>query len=154
MTDDIWGLWDGVAIDGEVMFSYMNFGTSYSALVGNDTQCAIQVKNQVAQFVLTASQKIKFNQFGDLRPWIIPVRLAMNVVSPPSSGVTYVNPGVILGTGLEYRIWESLWGGADFRYQFTGNDIAYAGTTANGLKPLKGTSKDGLKAGAYLGFGF
>lgn len=154
LTDDIWGLWDGAAIDGEVMFSYMNFGTSYSALVGNYTDGAIQVKNQVAQFVLTASPKIKFNQFGDLRPWIIPVGLAINVVSPPSSGVTYVNPGVMLGTGLEYRIWQSIWAGVDFRYQFTGDDINYAGKTANGLKPLKGTSTDGLMVGGYLGFGF
>jgi len=154
LTDDIWGLWDGAAIDGEVMFSYMNFGTSYSAFVGNYTQGAIQVKNQVAQFVLTASPKIKFNQFGDLRPWIIPVGLAINVVSPPSSGVTYVNPGVMLGTGVEYRIWESIWAGLDFRYQFTGDDINYAGKTANGLKPLKGTSTDGLMVGGYLGFGF
>lgn len=154
LTDDIWGLWDGAAMDGEVMFSYMNFGTTYSALVGNYTDGAIQVKNQVAQFVLTASPKIKFNQFGDLRPWIIPVGLAINVVSPPSSGVTYVNPGVMLGTGLEYRLWESVWAGLDFRYQFTGDDINYAGKTADGLKPLKGTSTDGLMVGGYLGFGF
>ena len=34
-----------------------------------------------------------------------------------------LNPGLMLGTGLEYRIWKNLWAGVDFRYNFTGGDF-------------------------------
>lgn len=155
LTDDTWGMTDVMAVDGEVMFQYMNFGTSANALVGNYTGGAIQVENQLTQFTLAASPKLKFNLLdGDLRPWIIPFGLSINVISPPSSGVTVLNPGLMLGTGLEYRIWENLWAGADFRYNFTGNDLNYRGRTIDGTTVLNRTNTDGLMAGGYLGFGF
>jgi hypothetical protein len=106
--------------------------------------------NQITQLTITASPKIKFNQFGDFRPWIIPFGLSINVISPPSSGVTVLNPGLMLGLGGEYRLWESLWAGVDFRYNFTGGDLSY--NSASGK--FKGMSTDGLTAGGYLGFGF
>lgn len=158
LTDDLWGLTDMAAIDGEVMFQYMNFGTSANALVANYTSnivgATINVENQLTQFTLAASPKIKFKLLdGNLRPWVIPFGLSINVISPPSSGVTVLNPGLMMGTGLEYRIWESLWAGADFRYNFTGNDLNYKGQI-NGVTVLNRTNTDGLTAGAYLGFGF
>ncbi len=158
LTDDLWGVTDVAALDGEVMFQYMNFGTSANALVGNYTTnvvgVPINVRNQLTQFTLAASPKLKFNLLdGDLRPWIIPFGLSINVISPPSSGVTVLNPGLMLGTGLEYRIWENLWAGADFRYNFTGDDLNYKGQV-NGVTVLNRTNTDGLTAGGYLGFGF
>jgi len=155
LTDNLWGLTDMVEVDGEVMFQYMNFGTSANALVGNYTGGAVQVENQLTQFTLAASPKMKFKLLdGDLRPWIIPFGLSINVISPPSSGVTVLNPGLMLGTGIEYRIWENLWAGADFRYNFTGDDLNYRGRTINGVTVLNRTNTDGLTAGGYLGFGF
>lgn len=158
LSDDLWGLTDMASLDGEVMFQYMNFGTSANALVGNYTTnvvgATINVENQLTQFTLAASPKIKFNLLdGNLRPWIIPFGLSINVISPPSSGVTVLNPGLMLGTGIEYRIWENLWAGADFRYNFTGNDLNYKGNL-NGVTILNRTNTDGLTAGGYLGFGF
>lgn len=163
LTDDTWGMTDVMAVDGEVMFQYMNFGTSANALVANYTANAfpgggsattINVRNQLTQFTLSASPKLKFNLLnGDLRPWIIPFGLSINVISPPSSGVTVLNPGLMLGTGLEYRLWENLWAGADFRYNFTGSDLNYKGSI-NGTEILNRTNTDGLMAGGYLGFGF
>ncbi len=155
LTDNLWGMTDMVEVDGEVMFQYMNFGTSANALVANYTGGAIQVENQLTQFTLAASPKMKFKLLdGDLRPWIIPFGLSINVISPPSSGVTVLNPGLMLGTGIEYRIWENLWAGADFRYNFTGDDLNYRGRTINGVTVLNRTNTDGLTAGGYLGFGF
>ncbi len=152
LTDDTWGMTDMMAVDGEVMFQYMNFGTTANAFVGSQ---GILVENQITQFTLAASPKLKFNLLdGNLRPWIIPFGLSVNVISPPSSGVTVLNPGLMLGTGLEYRIWENLWAGADFRYNFTGNDLNYKGVLPGGTAVLNRTNTDGLMAGGYLGFGF
>lgn len=158
LTDNLWGMSDMVEVDGEVMFQYMNFGTSANALVANYTTnvvgVPINVENQLTQFTLAASPKMKFKLLdGDLRPWIIPFGLSINVISPPSSGVTVLNPGLMVGTGLEYRIWENLWAGADFRYNFTGDDLNYKGQV-NGATILNRTNTDGLTAGGYLGFGF
>jgi len=151
LTDDLWGLTDIAALDGEVMFEYQNFGTSHNALVGALT--GVQIENQLTMFTLTASPKIKFNNLGDFRPWIIPFGLAINVVSPPSSGVTVLNPGLMLGAGAEYKIWKELYAGLDFRYQFTGGDLDYK-TKVNGTTLLNQTNTDGFTTGGYLGFGF
>ena len=156
LTDDTWGMTDLMAVDGEVMFQYMNFGTSYNALVGNYAGGALQIENQLTQLTIAASPKLKFNLLdGDLRPWIIPFGLSINVISPPSSGVTVLNPGLMLGTGIEYRIWENLWAGMDFRYNFTGGDFNYrARLPGGGTVALKQTNIDGLMVGGTLGFGF
>lgn len=156
LSDDAWGLTDMMAVDGEVMFQYMNFGTSYNALIGNYTGGALQVENQLTQLTISASPKVKFNLLdGDLRPWIIPFGLSINVISPPSSGVTVLNPGLMLGTGIEYRIWDNLWAGMDFRYNFTGGDFNYrARLPGGGAVALKQTNIDGLMVGGTLGFGF
>lgn len=171
LTNDVWGLTDLAAVDAEVMFQYMNFGSSYNALVDiasndmadkalglDDGQLpagTIKIKNQLTQFTLAASPKIKFNLMnGDLRPWIIPFGLSINVISPPSSGVTVLNPGLMLGTGVEYRIWKGLWAGLDFRYNFTGDDLSYKATVPGVGTVYNKTDTDGLTTGAYLGFGF
>jgi opacity protein-like surface antigen len=158
LTNDLWGMSDMVAVDGEVMFQYMNFGSNVNGFVsaqlaglGAGTS---GMKNQVTQFTLSASPKIKFNLMdGDLRPWIIPFGLSINVISPPASGVTVLNPGLMLGTGVEYRIWKSLWAGVDFRYNFTGDDLNYRYRVGN-TTILNKTDTDGFTTGAFLGFGF
>jgi opacity protein-like surface antigen len=156
LTHDVWGLWGGASVDGEVMFEYKNYGTSTNTLVttyplGTDLSGAAgTMKNKVTQFTLTASPKIKFNDLGDFRPWIIPFGLAIHVISPPSSGVTVLNPGLMVGAGAEYRIWEDLFAGLDFRYHWTGNDLNFR--SSKGL--LNKVDTDGFTTGAYLGFGF
>lgn len=159
LTDDLWGLTEMASVDGEVMFEYKNFGTGSNLLVGaanlaNAPAGAVTgtIENKITQFTLTAAPKIKFNQFGDFRPWIIPFGLGIHVISPPSSGVTVLNPGLMVGTGAEYRIWRDLYAGLDFRYHFTGDDLDIK--SKNGAVTLKGVDTDGFTTGAYLGFGF
>lgn len=157
-TDDLWGATDLIALDAELQFSYMNYGTGQNSFVSNTLSTATGVptivRNQVTQFMLSASPKLKFNLLeGNLRPWVIPFGLAINVVSPPSSGVTVLNPGLMLGTGLEYRVWQDIWVGTDFRYQFTGGDLNYK-TNIGNTTVLQSTPTQGLQAGAYLGIGF
>ena len=152
LSDGLYGLTDYADLDGELMFEYKNYGTNYSALVKFLT--GLDLKNQVSQFTLTASPKIKFSKLGDFRPWIIPAGLALHVINPPSSGVTYLNPGLMVGLGTEYKIWKDLYAGVDFRYHWTGGEFNYTAKAPNGTTVLNKTVIDGFTTGAYLGFGF
>jgi len=95
----------------------------------------------VSQFTLTAAPKIKFMKGSAFRPWVIPFGLGLHVISPPSNGVTVLNPGVMFGTGAEYALWKSIKLGADVRYHLTGRSV-------------DGVNTDGMTAGGYLGIGF
>jgi len=95
----------------------------------------------VSQFTLTAAPKIKFMKGSAFRPWVIPFGLGIHVISPPSNGVTVLNPGVMFGTGAEYALWKSIKLGADVRYHLTGRSV-------------DGVNTDGMTAGGYLGIGF
>ena len=95
----------------------------------------------VSQLTITASPKIKFMKGSKFRPWIIPFGLGLHVISPPSNGVTVLNPGMMFGTGAEYALWKDIKIGADVRYHLTGRSV-------------DGVNTDGLTAGGYLGIGF
>ena len=164
LTNDLWGLTNLIALDGELMFEYKNFGNSTNTLIAaanaaNAPAGAVlgTIQNQITQFTLAASPKVKFNTGTIFTPWIIPFGLSLNVISPPSSGVTVLNPGLMLGVGGEFAIWKAIIAGVDFRYNFTGGDLAQ--TNVRGLNgvpiaQLKGVSTDGLTAGGYFGFKF
>ena len=97
----------------------------------------------VTQFTLSAAPKIKFDDvmgMQGLTPWIIPAGFAFHVISPPSDGVTYMAPGMMFGTGVEYNVWKSINVGLDARYHLTSN--------------APDVQLDGLTAGGYLGFEF
>jgi hypothetical protein len=158
-SDDLFGLTELVALDAELMFQYQNYGNATNSLVNNYASnvvgLPVTVENQVTMFTLAASPKFKFNLLeNNLRPWIIPFGLALQVVSPPSSGVTVLNPALMLGTGMEYRLWKDIWLGTDFRYQFGGGDLQYKATTPDGNRVLNATTTNGLQVGGYLGIGF
>ncbi len=154
-SDDLFGLTDLVALDAELFFQYQNYGTTTNGLVNYASGGALHVENQVTMFTLAASPKFKFNLLdGDFRPWVAPVGLAIQVISPPSSGVTVLNPAVMLSTGLEYRVWKDIWLGTDFRYQFGGGDLDYTARTADGVSVLNSSTTNGLQAGGYIGIGF
>jgi len=95
----------------------------------------------VSQLTIGASPKIKFMKGHDFRPWIIPIGLGLHVISPPSNGVTVLNPGMMFGAGAEYKVWKAMHVGADVRYHLTGRSV-------------DGVNTDGLTAGGYLGIGF
>ena len=95
----------------------------------------------VSQLTLTAAPKIKFMKGSKFRPWIIPIGLGLHVISPPSNGVTVLNPGMMFGAGAEYQVWKAMHVGADVRYHLTGRSV-------------DGVNTDGLTAGGYLGIGF
>ncbi|MFA5984654.1 MAG: porin family protein [Methylococcaceae bacterium] len=169
LTDDIWGLVDNTELDAELQFDYRNFGAknfngaapgAAAGTVGANPACTLinlaAVDSAgapglagtancngvtVSQFTLTAAPKIKFLKGSNFRPWIIPFGLSINVISPPSNGVTVLNPGAVFGAGAEYKIWKAIHVGTDVRYNLTGRSV-------------DGVNTDGLTAGGYLGIGF
>ncbi len=152
LTDNVWGLVDKTDVMAELMFDYRSFGERNLAVAPLPTVVADLGNNDgklktgsgtvnVSQFTLGASPKIKFLKGSDFRPWIIPLGLTVNVISPPSNGVTVLNPGMQFGTGAEYAIWKAIKIGADVRYNLTG-------------RAVDGVNTNGLTAGGYLGIGF
>ena len=95
----------------------------------------------VTQFTLSASPKIKFMEGSDFRPWVIPAGFAFHVISPPSDGVTVSTVGVQFAAGADYKIWQDIYAGADFRYHLTSN-------------ATDGVNVDGYTAGGYVSLGF
>ncbi|MCK9396181.1 MAG: porin family protein [Methylobacter sp.] len=157
LNDNLFGFMDNTEVLAELMFEYKHFGVRHAqtTVQGSNPLCATtflagSVTNAtgqdcanvtVSQFTLSAAPKIKFMKGSALRPWVIPVGLAMHVISPPSNGVTVFNPGAMFALGADYKIWKDIYVGADARYHWTADN-------ADGVKT------DGYTAGGYLGIGF
>lgn len=134
LNDNLFGLMKNTEVMAELMFDYKQFNGKSTNMVTNR-----QITDN--QFTLGASPKIKFLKGSAFRPWLIPAGFELNVISPPSGGVTVLNPGIQFGTGADYKIWKDLYVGADVRYH---------------LAPgrLDGVNTNGLTTGGYLGIGF
>lgn len=158
LSKDFFGFEDSIEVLGEIMFEYKEFdnvnldvaplptlaGTALTGVTdpgGFTTLSPGSNSVQVGQFTLTASPKIKFMRGSKFRPWIIPVGLAIHVISPPSDGVTVIEPGMHFAAGMDYNVWKNIFLGADVRYNLTFGD-------------LDGTNLSGFTTGAYVGFGF
>lgn len=163
LSRDLFGLTEGTILEGtdvlgEIMFEYKRFARGNSLLTDSDGSNGGGIVSPLApgqkaetstvtQFTLTAAPKIKFMRGSAFRPWIIPVGLGIHVISPPSDGVTVLNPGLMFGAGADYNLWKNIYVGADFRYHLTpGNNSS--------LNGVEDTDTDGLTAGGYVGFSF
>jgi len=151
LSQDAFGFHDGTEILAELMFEYKEFDRQNQALnplgttvmtAVNNTPTPVAGSVTVSQFTLTASPKIKFLKGSKFRPWIVPVGFAMHVISPPSDGVTVLEPSMHFALGADYNVWKSIYVGADFRYNLTIGEN------------LDGTSVGGLTTGGYVGIGF
>lgn len=147
LSDDMFGLDDNTQLVGEIMFEYKQFERQeldaaplpvlLTTVGGTNTQNSVTV----SQFTLTASPKIKFMKNTWFNPWIIPVGLAIHVISPPSDGVTVLVPGMHFGAGIDFKVWRNVYVGIDARYNLTFQDV-------------DGVDVNGMTTGAYAGFGF
>jgi len=151
LSDDAFGFHDGTEILAELMFEYKEFDRQNQAMNPLASTVLTAINNTptlgagsvtVSQFTLTASPKIKFLKGSKFRPWIVPVGFAMHVISPPSDGVTVLEPSMHFALGADYNVWRSIYVGADFRYNLTIGEN------------LDGTSVGGLTTGGYVGIGF
>jgi opacity protein-like surface antigen len=161
LDDNLFGLADDTEVLAELMFDYKEFGTvkgnaladdksvvtggTLAGLSPNYTQTPVTTNPRqvtVNQFTLAASPKIKFLKGNDFRPWIIPMGLALQVVSPPTESITVLQPAMMFGVGADYKLWKSIYVGADARYHYgLGGD-------------MDGVNTNGFTAGGYLGLGF
>lgn len=150
LSNDLFGFADSIEVLGEIMFEYKEFDkqdltlqpliTVVDGSLGNPG-LATAGSVKVGQFTLTASPKVKFMKGSKFRPWIIPVGLAIHVISPPSDGVTVLEPGMHFAAGVDYNVWNNVYVGADFRYNLV-------------FGKLDGVDMEGFTTGAYAGFGF
>ncbi len=160
MNNDLFGLMDGVSFGIEFGLEYSELGdretSGLSALVtaldsaqsvgGTPTATLVPAGNYqqgvtVNMLRINASPKLKFMHGSKLRPWIIPVGIDFNIISPPSDAVTVLNTGMNFGAGADYELLPGIVLGVDGRYHWTPDDI-------------DGVDTDGFTLGGSVGFKF
>jgi opacity protein-like surface antigen len=143
LDDNLYGLMKNTELLGELDINYVDMGTFNGSVT--EATAGISAPATVSQSMmrLSASPKIKFLKGEKFRPWIIPVGLTLNFISPPSqvNTISYLKPGMNFGTGVDYNVWKSIYVGADVRYFLATTD-------------LDGTNVNGLTAGGQIGLGF
>ncbi len=134
VNDNLFGLMDKTEVLAELNVEYKEYNKSTLSLLTGQNVTTNQLN-------LSASPKVKFFKGSAFRPWLIPVGLDLNIISPPSGAVTVLNPGLVVGLGADYKIWKDIYVGSDVRYHYT-------------TGRLDGVNTDGVTAGGYLGLGF
>lgn len=155
MNNDFFGLMDGVSFGIELGVEYSELGdrkesgltraiTTLDAVSAGGSAVGVANLQQnvtVNMLRVSAAPKIKFMHGSKLRPWIIPVGIDFNIISPPSDAVTVLNTGMQFGAGVEYDLFAGIVAGLDGRYHWTPDDI-------------DGVDTDGFTLGGSVGFHF
>ncbi|MFI3187806.1 MAG: hypothetical protein QX198_17660, partial [Methylococcaceae bacterium] len=145
VNNDLFGLMNHTSFGIEFGVEYAELGdrktnglgTALTALHGTPALSSVTVN----QLRINASPKIKFMHGNKFRPWLIPVGLDINIISPPSDAVTVLNTGMQFGAGAEYELLRGIVIGADGRYHHSFDDI-------------DGVDTDGFTLGGSVGFKF
>ncbi len=156
VNNDLFGLWDGTSFIVEFGIEYSELGereesgltraiTTLDTVNGGTLSIPgvlpgnLQKSVTVNMLRVNASPKIKFMHGSKLRPWIIPMGLDFNIISPPSDAVTVLNTGMNFGAGVDYELYRGITIGVDGRYHWTPDDI-------------DGIDTDGFQLGGMIGF--
>jgi len=140
MNNDLFGLMDHTSFGIEFGVEYAQLGQSKPNGLGSFTGPKAATAD-VNQLRINASPKIKFMHGNKFRPWLIPVGLDINIISPPSSAITVLNTGMQFGTGAEYELLKGIVIGADGRYH-------------KAFDSIDGVNTDGFTLGGSVGFKF
>jgi hypothetical protein len=142
LTRDVWGMMNGASVLGEINVEYKRFNSNQTqvAVPSVATNSVVPGKVQVTMLTVSVSPKIKFNEGSAFRPWIIPIGMDFQVISPPSNQTQYLDIGAQFGAGAEYQVWKEFKVGVDFRFHLTANQTQ----TVNSFWTL----------GPYVGIGF
>lgn len=141
LSKDFWGMSNNVSALGEIGVEFKRWesnrvrNTTSQLLGGTATSVT-----QLTMLTVDIAPKLKFHQFGDFVPWVIPIGLDFHVISPPSNNSNYLDIGVQFATGFEYRVWKELKLGADARFHLASNQTS----TVNNF----------FSVGPYVGIGF
>lgn len=140
VNNDLFGLMNHTSFGIEFGVEYAQLAESKpngaNVLAGGTGQPA-----DVNQLRINASPKVKFMHGNKFRPWLIPVGLDINIISPPSSAITVLNTGMQFGAGAEYELLRGIVIGADGRYHHSFDNI-------------DGVDTDGFTLGGSVGFKF
>lgn len=165
LSKDTLGLLPGTWAIAELGLEFRHLGSEETLLAGptlaclaaNSTTlaatpgCAISGTQDLTMLVITASPKLKFNEGGKLRPWIIPAGVSFMVISPPSDSANYLDIGVMSGAGIDYSLIPGITLGIDARYHWAANltdpNLSIAGFDDD-------QSNDAWTVGVTLGIGF
>lgn len=116
---------------GQIAVTYTKYSDKLvrqttSALLGGTATSNVAIST----LEVAISPKYRFESVleGKLRPWIIPVGLAFLVNSPPSNDSTYLDLGLQMAAGAEYKIIDELSLGVDFRHTFAHKDVNFNGS--------------------------
>lgn len=145
MNNDLFGLMDGVSFGIELGIEYSELGdkkvnglgTALTALHNTPALSSVTVN----MLRVSAAPKIRFMHGSKLRPWLIPVGLDLNIISPPSDAVTVLNSGMQFGAGVDYEILPNIIAGVDGRYHYSPDNV-------------DGVDTDGFTLGGVIGFKF
>ncbi len=126
---------------GEVVIDYAEFSDervlqTAGALIGERTISEVSV----SELAVAAAFKYRV-EAGRLRPWVIPIGLAVIVNSPPTDDTTVLDVGLPFGIGVDYMLTDKISIGADCRY--------YVNFDLNNI-----SAGDFVTAGGYLGVNF
>lgn len=154
INNDLFGLMDGVSFQIEFGVEYAELGDQHdngfdellTAATGpggvtGGVPTNLQQSVTVNRLRINASPKIKFMHGSKLRPWIIPLGLDINIISPPSDAITVLNTGMNFGAGVDMEILPGVVAGVDGRYHWTPDDV-------------DGVDTDGFTVGGKVGFAF
>jgi len=149
MNNDLFGLMDGVSFGIELGIEYSELGEreqsglngALNAASGGAIPNGVQQDVTVNMLRVSAAPKLRFMEGSKFRPWIIPLGLDLNIISPPSDAVTVLNSGMQFGAGADYEILPGIYAGVDGRYHWTPDDV-------------DGVDTDGFTLGGSVGFAF
>jgi hypothetical protein len=162
LTRDIWGLMPGSWVVAELGLEYNNLGTSRNNAIAcaavHGLDCTGDVN--VSMLTVSASPKIKFLEGSAIRPWIVPVGLDINVISPPSDATTVLDIGAQFGAGVDWEVLHGIHVGLDGRYHFAADYTDAQAAAGPGAipgvigAPNLNQDNDHWNVGGYLGIGF
>ena len=179
LSRDTLGLLPGTWALAELGLEFRDLGKQETHLVGPVAEClllnevvaggfngavnctGIRGQQNLMMLTVSAAPKLKFNEGGKLRPWIIPAGLDLNVISPPSDSSNYLDIGVQFAGGVDYEVLPGITIGADFRYHLSAdltdpeyNAAAVTAARNTGLTLNTDPNLDTWTAGVTLGIGF
>ncbi len=144
VNNDLFGFMDHTSFAMELGLEYAHLASNKDNTSSLNVVAGATIANKTAdvnQLRINISPKIKFMHGSKFRPWIIPVGLDINIISPPSNAITVLNTGMNFGVGAEYEVFNGIVVGADGRYHHSFDDI-------------DGVDTDGFTLGGSIGFQF
>ncbi len=187
LTHDVWGLLPQTWVLAELGLGYNRYesekttlvvptfecaaraavGREGGAITGADiANCIVTGQDTMTTLNISAAPKLRFLEGSRIRPWVIPIGLDINVISPPSDSATVTDIGMLFGAGVDYEIIDGIFIGIDGRYHWsadetnTANDFVARSNNPlvrGALPAIVGSTdqdRDYWQVGGYVGIGF